>query len=154
MMSGSRSAVEIDEPERAASLLLAERRSLELIAGGARLSDILTDICSAIDEQDPAMMSTVLLMDPDGKRLWPAAPDLLERPPSSAFRASLSIQIRPFCGFRTSDNPSRPPGPNGINEWSAIGTRVPYEQMTLRIEVAACYRIGHVPSPPSSPWAH
>jgi two-component system, sensor histidine kinase len=44
---------------------------LELIAGGARLADILANICDAIDAQDPGMMSTVLLMDPDGKRLWP-----------------------------------------------------------------------------------
>jgi len=73
MVHGNGLTLELDEPDRAASLLLAERRSLEMIAAGARLGDILTDICSAIDEQDPTMMSTVLLMDPDGKRLWPAA---------------------------------------------------------------------------------
>ncbi len=71
-MRGNGSAIELDDPERAAYLLLAERRSLQMIAGGAHLSDILTEICSAIDEQDPALMSTVLLMAPDGKRLWPA----------------------------------------------------------------------------------
>jgi hypothetical protein len=31
--------------------LLSQRRSLEMIAGGARLSDIPTDICHAIDGQ-------------------------------------------------------------------------------------------------------
>ncbi|HET6797743.1 MAG TPA: sigma 54-interacting transcriptional regulator [Gemmatimonadales bacterium] len=68
-------AAEQAQEERAPteSLLLAERRSLELIAGGARLTDILTDICDAIDAQDPDIISTVLLMDGDGKRLWPAA---------------------------------------------------------------------------------
>jgi formate hydrogenlyase transcriptional activator len=59
------------------ALLLAQRRSqdrtVEMIAGGARLSDILRDICDAIDAQDPAIISSVLLMDPDGKQLWPAA---------------------------------------------------------------------------------
>jgi formate hydrogenlyase transcriptional activator len=55
------------------SLLLAERRSLELIAGGARLTDILTDICNAIDAQDPDIISSVLLIDPMGERLWPTA---------------------------------------------------------------------------------
>ena len=64
---------EIDDQEAVESLLLAERHSLELIAGGARIGDILRDICDAIDAQDPDIISSVLLMDPDGHRLWPAA---------------------------------------------------------------------------------
>jgi formate hydrogenlyase transcriptional activator len=48
-----------------------------MIAAGASLTDILTNLCAAIDEQKPDMMSTVMLMDPDGQRLWPvAAPHL------------------------------------------------------------------------------
>jgi formate hydrogenlyase transcriptional activator len=44
-----------------------------MIAAGASLTDILTNLCSAIDEQNPDMMSMVMRMDPDGQRLWPAA---------------------------------------------------------------------------------
>jgi len=46
-------SADTDEREQIERLLQAERRSLELIAGGARLGDILTDLCAAIDAQDP-----------------------------------------------------------------------------------------------------
>ena len=62
------------EPQTGAvSLLAATRRILEMIAAGASLTDILTSLCTAIDEQNPDMMSMVMLMDPDGQRMWPAA---------------------------------------------------------------------------------
>src|SRR2546425_5361097 len=57
----------------AASLLAATKQILEMIAAGASLTDILTSLCNAIDQQNPDMMSMVSLMDPDGQRLWPAA---------------------------------------------------------------------------------
>jgi formate hydrogenlyase transcriptional activator len=57
----------------AASLLAATKQILEMIAAGASLTDILTNLCDAIDRQNPDMMSMVSLMDPDGQRLWPAA---------------------------------------------------------------------------------
>ena len=61
----------------AASLLAPTKRILEMIAAGASLRNILTDLCAAIDDQNPDMMSMVMLMDPDGQRLWPvAAPDI------------------------------------------------------------------------------
>jgi formate hydrogenlyase transcriptional activator len=63
----------IDDLKRAESLLTAERRTLEMIAGGACLADVLENLCGAIDAQSPDVISSVLLMDPDGKRLWPAA---------------------------------------------------------------------------------
>jgi hypothetical protein len=59
--------------KRLESFWLAERRALEMIAGGTGLAEILQDLCSAIDAQDPEITSTILLMDADGKRLWPAA---------------------------------------------------------------------------------
>jgi len=57
----------------AASLLTAAKRILEMIAAGASLTDILTNLCTAIDDQNPDMMSIVMLMDPDGQRMWPVA---------------------------------------------------------------------------------
>ena len=66
-------SADTDEREQIERLLQAERRSLELIAGGARLGDILTDLCAAIDAQDPGLMCAVMLADEDGTHLRPAA---------------------------------------------------------------------------------
>jgi formate hydrogenlyase transcriptional activator len=63
----------IDDWKRAQSLLTAERRTLEMIADGAGLTEVLESLCGAIDAQAPDVMSSVLLLDPDGKRLWPTA---------------------------------------------------------------------------------
>ena len=64
---------DIEDLKRAESLLAAEKRVLEMIAGGANLTDILDDLCRTIDAHSPGTITTVLLMDPDGKRLWPVA---------------------------------------------------------------------------------
>ena len=55
------------------TLLSAERRTLELISGGAALAETLQDLCDSVDAHSPEIMSSVLLMDSDGERLWPAA---------------------------------------------------------------------------------
>src|SRR5882672_6279624 len=83
-------------PQReAVSLLAATKRILEMIAAGAGLADILTNLCVAIDAQSPDMISTVMLMDPDGKRLWPAAGP---RVPSGWTRALSPLVIGPNMG--------------------------------------------------------
>ena len=64
---------EIEDRKRSESLLGAEKRTLEMIAGGASLIEILNALCDTIDAQSPGIMSTVTLVDPDGKRLWPLA---------------------------------------------------------------------------------
>jgi formate hydrogenlyase transcriptional activator len=64
---------DIEDRKRAESLLAAEKRSLEMIAGGAPLTDILQSLCDTIDDQASGIISTAMLMDPDGKRLWPVA---------------------------------------------------------------------------------
>src|SRR5580704_13159395 len=61
------------------SLLAAEKRTLEMIAGGASLKDILNDLCRSIDVVASPVISTVLLMDPDGERLWHTAGTLVPR---------------------------------------------------------------------------
>ena len=58
---------------RAETLLSAEKRTLEMIANGSSLPDVLNDLCLTIDAHTPGVISTVLLMDPDGLRLWPGA---------------------------------------------------------------------------------
>jgi hypothetical protein len=65
--------LELDEQGRAQSFLLAQRRTLEMIADGVDLIEILEELCRAIDAQRPEVISTVLLADEDGKQLWPAA---------------------------------------------------------------------------------
>jgi GAF domain-containing protein len=57
----------------AESLLSAEKRTLFMIANGMSLPEVLDSLCRAIDAHAPGVISTVLLMDPDGKRLWPGA---------------------------------------------------------------------------------
>ena len=44
-----------------------------MIAGSASLTEILENLCNTIDAQSPNSSSTILLVDADGKRLWPAA---------------------------------------------------------------------------------
>ena len=66
-------STDIEDLKRAASLLAAETRTLEMIAGGASLPAIFDTLCATIDAQIPHVMTTVLLMDPDGTMLWPTA---------------------------------------------------------------------------------
>jgi formate hydrogenlyase transcriptional activator len=66
-------ATDIEDLKRAESLRAAEKRALEMIADGARLEDILNEVCRSIEAQAPTTIATVLLMDSDGKQLWPAA---------------------------------------------------------------------------------
>jgi len=67
------SVTDITERKRAESLLAAEKRSLEMIASGASLSEVLNNLCAAIDANASGAISTILLMDPNGKHLWPGA---------------------------------------------------------------------------------
>jgi formate hydrogenlyase transcriptional activator len=55
------------------ALALIHLQSLDLIARGASLDAVLDALCEGIDALDPDLMSSVLLADPDGQRLWPAA---------------------------------------------------------------------------------
>src|SRR5258708_17405215 len=60
-------------PSQAESLLAAEKRTLEMMANGASLPEVLNDLCAAIDAHAPPATSMVCLMDPDGKQLLPGA---------------------------------------------------------------------------------
>ncbi len=86
---------DIEDLKRAESLLAAEKRTLEMIAGGASLTDILANLCTAIDAQTPDAISSILLMDPDGKRLWPAAGS---RVPGGYIAAIAPVPIGPCVG--------------------------------------------------------
>src|ERR1700731_1811046 len=58
---------------QAESLLAAEKRTLEMMANGASLQEVLNDLCVSIDAHGAPVTSMVCLMDPDGKQLVPAA---------------------------------------------------------------------------------
>jgi PAS domain S-box-containing protein len=70
-------ATDIEDRKRIEALRAAEKRTLEMIADGASLKDILNELCSSIDVEASPVISTVLLMDPDGKRLWHTAGPLV-----------------------------------------------------------------------------
>jgi GAF domain-containing protein len=65
------------ERKRAEALLTEEKRLLEMIARGNSLSVILDALCRLVEELSKGSLSSILLLDPDGKRLWHgAAPSL------------------------------------------------------------------------------
>jgi PAS domain S-box-containing protein len=86
---------DVDERKRAESLLAAEKRSLEMINGGASLDDILNDLCASIDVQASEAISTILVMEPERQRLWPAAGP---RVPRSWLPAISPLPIGPCQG--------------------------------------------------------
>src|ERR1700731_319157 len=60
-------------PSQAESLLAAEKRTLEMMANGASLAEVLNDLCAAIDTHAAPVRSMVCLMDSCGKQLLPSA---------------------------------------------------------------------------------
>ena len=56
---------------QAESLLAAEKQTLEMMANGASLSEVLNDLCASIDAHAPPVTSMVCLMD--GEWLSPCA---------------------------------------------------------------------------------
>src|SRR3984893_915937 len=80
---------------QAESLLAAEKRTLEMIADGASLKEILDDLCHSIDVVASPVISTVLLMDADGERLWHAAGTLV---PRESLPVGSPLRISPHAG--------------------------------------------------------
>ncbi len=68
-----RSRRRIGERKRTEWLYAAEIETLRMITEGGSLTNILTHVCASIDRYISPSITTILLMDPDGKRLWPAA---------------------------------------------------------------------------------
>jgi PAS domain S-box-containing protein len=90
-----REARERDERRRAEALLAGEKRLLEMIAKGNSLSMILDALCRLVEELSKGSLSSILLLDPDGIRLWHgAAPSL----PKSYIDAIDGSAIGPAAG--------------------------------------------------------
>ena len=88
-------AMQVIDHKQVESLLAAERRTLEMIACGASLTDVLEDLCDTIDDQAPEIISSILLMDPNGEQLWPAAG---RRVPEGWVRTITPLPIGPGMG--------------------------------------------------------
>jgi len=65
--------MDVTERKQSDALLSSEKHILEMIAGGAPLQAVLNELCSAIDEQSPGSISTVLSLDLERQKLWPVA---------------------------------------------------------------------------------
>ena len=61
---------DIEDRKQTETLRAAENRTLEMIAEGASLNDVLDQLCSSIDAQIAPSVTTILLTDPDGKHLF------------------------------------------------------------------------------------
>ena len=60
---------DIQDRKQTETLYAAEKRTLEMIADGASLKDVLNYLCASIDVQVAPSVTTVFLMDADGKHL-------------------------------------------------------------------------------------
>ena len=61
---------DIDRAKQRETLHAAEKRTLEMVARGASLREVLNQLCNSIDLQVAPSVTTVLVMDDDGKQLW------------------------------------------------------------------------------------
>src|SRR5882762_917233 len=86
---------DIEDRKRAEALLAAEKRTLEMIANGACLADILERLCDTVDAQASNIKSAVMLMDTDGVHLRPAAAPRL---PKGWVEAITPLKIGPCVG--------------------------------------------------------
>src|SRR6266404_484146 len=63
-------ATDIEDRKRTESLLAAEMRALQMIADGASLTEVLNHVCTSIDLQIAPSVTTILLIDSSGQKLW------------------------------------------------------------------------------------
>jgi len=65
---------DVDDRKRAEAVLASEKRLLEMIATGASLSATLTELCMSVETLcATCTCCSILLLNPDTKRLWHAA---------------------------------------------------------------------------------
>ena len=67
------------ELEQAEALLAGENRLLEMVAQGEPLPSILDGICRLVEENFSGSLCSILLLDPNGDRLWHGAAPSLRR---------------------------------------------------------------------------
>jgi formate hydrogenlyase transcriptional activator len=85
---------DIQDRKQTETLHAAEKRTLEMIASGACLPDILERLCETIDAQASNVKSVVMLLDADGMHLRQAA----GRVPKGWVEAITPLKIGPCIG--------------------------------------------------------
>ena len=93
-----REAKERAERKRAEALLAGEKRLLEMIAKGNSLAMILDALCRLVEELSKGSLSSILLLDPDGKRLWHGAAPSLPKSYTDAIDGVFIGQAAGSCG--------------------------------------------------------
>src|SRR6201997_3593886 len=86
---------DIQDRKQTETLYAAEKRTLEMVADGASLRDVLERLCETIDAQASNIKSAVMLMDADGMHLRPAAGPRL---PKGWTEAITPLRIGPCVG--------------------------------------------------------
>jgi len=89
-------ASDVEDQKQTDTLRGAEVRALEMISDGAGLTDILNHVCSSIDLHIAPWITSILLMDADGKRLWPSAGSGV---PHDWARAITPLPVAPDTGL-------------------------------------------------------
>jgi PAS domain S-box-containing protein len=93
-----REAQERAERKRAEVLLTGEKQLLEMIAKGHALSMILEALCRLVEELSKGSLASILLLDPDGKRLWHGAAPSLPASYTDAIDGGLIGPAAGSCG--------------------------------------------------------
>ena len=93
-----REAKERAERKRAEALLAGEKRLLEMIAKGNSLAMILDALCRLVEELSKGSLSSILLLDPDGKRLWHGAAPSLPKSYTDAIDGAFIGPAAGSCG--------------------------------------------------------
>jgi len=87
--------MDITDRKRAELLLAGEKRLFEMMARGDSLALVLDALCRVIEELFSGLLASILLLDPNGKRLWHGgAPSL----PRGYIDAINGVSIGPAVG--------------------------------------------------------
>jgi PAS domain S-box-containing protein len=91
-------AIEIDDRKRTEALLAGEKRLLEMIAKGDSRASILDALCRLIEELATGCLSSILLLDRDGKHLRHGAAPSLPRAYTEAIDGGAVGPAAGSCG--------------------------------------------------------
>ena len=89
-------ASDVEDQKQTDTLRSAEMRALEMISDGAGLTDILDHVCASIDLHIAPSITSILLMDADGKKLRPSAGSGV---PHDWARAITPLPVAPDTGL-------------------------------------------------------
>ena len=91
--------IDISERKRDALMLAHQKRVLEMVATGSPVGEVLTALAATIEAQDPSLLCTVLLVDPDQHRLMRGAGQLIDGYVSTLEGTSFDAPHANPCAF-------------------------------------------------------